>query len=92
MILPSSQSTPPQHHLQTDIMSAPNNMNQIKPIAPKPNNNSTKSEAVSTTTSGRQTPACRRKQMAFQHPTFGYAIPAPLPAKVARRNARERNR
>ena len=89
MILPSQ--TPPQ---QTVIMSAPN-MNQInKPIAPKPNsNNSTKSEAVSTTTgAARQTAACRRKQMAFQHPTFGYAIPAPLPAKVARRNARERNR
>ena len=33
---------------------------------------------------------CRRK-IAF-HPTLGYAIPPPQPAKVARRNARERNR
>ncbi len=33
---------------------------------------------------------CRRK-IAF-HPTLGYAIAPPQPAKVARRNARERNR
>ena len=28
----------------------------------------------------------------YHHPTLGYAIPPPQPAKVARRNARERNR
>merc|ERR1712018_204774 len=46
-----------------------------------------KSEVSSSTNSQRN---CRRK-IAF-HPTMGYAIPAPLPQKVARRNARERNR
>ena len=33
-----------------------------------------------------------RRKIAFMHPTLGYPIAAPLPAKVARRNARERNR
>ena len=33
-----------------------------------------------------------RKRMAFHHPVHGYAIPPPQPAKVARRNQRERNR
>ena len=56
---------------------------QQKTIAPKVE----KSEVSSSTTSQRN---CRRK-IAF-HPTMGYAIPAPLPQKVARRNARERNR
>ncbi len=32
-----------------------------------------------------------KRKLAF-HPTLGYAIPPPQPAKVARRNARERNR
>lgn len=32
------------------------------------------------------------KKKAYLHPTLGYAIPPPVPAKVARRNARERNR
>jgi len=87
MILP-----PPQ---QTTVMSGNNHQ---KPIAPKlgdAQSSSTKSEAVSTTT-GRQGAGAGatgyRKKIAFQHPTFGYAVPAPLPAKVARRNARERNR
>lgn len=32
------------------------------------------------------------RKKAFHHPTLGYAIPPPVPAKVARRNQRERNR
>lgn len=56
-----------------------------KSIAPKCSNSS---EAVSSSTSSSK--GCRRK-IAF-HPTLGYAVQPPLPAKVARRNARERNR
>ena len=86
MILPNQNQL--QNHQQTpSAMSANTNSHQQKPIAPKPN--SSCEQAVSTTT---RTTAGSRKQLAFQHPTFGYAIPAPLPAKVARRNARERNR
>ena len=33
-----------------------------------------------------------RRKIAFMHPTLGYPIAAPMPAKVQRRNARERNR
>ena len=44
------------------------------------------SEVVSSTTSVKKRKACA------YHPTLGYAIPPPVPAKVARRNARERNR
>ena len=76
--------------------------NILKPLAPKLAKKSTaassstsNSEAnvSSTTTSitgGRGTGNNGRKK-AF-HPTLGYAIPPPLPAKVARRNQRERNR
>ena len=51
-------------------------------IAPK-----TTSEVTSSSSSTMR----RSRKMAF-HPTLGYAIPPPQPAKVARRNARERNR
>jgi achaete-scute complex protein len=37
------------------------------------------------------TAGCRRR-IAFVHPTLGYAIAPPVPAKVQRRNLRERNR
>ena len=57
---------------------------QQQKIAPK----TEKIEATST--SNPTSRNCRRK-IAF-HPTMGYAISPPLPAKVARRNARERNR
>ena len=62
------------------------NMAQVlKPLAPKLKKNC---ETVSSTTMG---PLRRGRNKAF-HPTLGYAIPPPVPAKVARRNARERNR
>eukprot|EP00095_Tigriopus_kingsejongensis_P005568 snap_masked-scaffold12_size759060-processed-gene-3.3 protein:Tk05568 transcript:snap_masked-scaffold12_size759060-processed-gene-3.3-mRNA-1 annotation:"transcriptional regulator" len=65
-----------------------------KPIAPKLKGNGHKasdsaspnSEAVTSSTGTK----CRRK-IAY-HPLHGYPIPPPQPAKVARRNARERNR
>ena len=72
---------------------------QHKAIAPKAgfrngNATSTGSELVTSTSSHRPTSAsaasCRRR-IAF-HPTLGYAITPTVPAKVARRNARERNR
>ena len=77
------------------------NQQQHKPIAPKNgfrNGNqaaaATGSELVTSTSSHRPTAAtaasCRRR-IAF-HPTLGYAITPTVPAKVARRNARERNR
>ena len=80
------------------------NMSQHqKMIAPKTSNNfggrnnsatMTGSETVSSSTSAnhRQTSSasCRRR-IAF-HPTLGYAITPTVPPKVARRNARERNR
>ncbi len=66
-----------------------------KPIAPKMT--AKKSEASSTTnmvqpqnSGAGGARGCRRK-IAF-HPTLGYAVAPPMPAKVARRNARERNR
>ncbi|XP_059080310.1 helix-loop-helix protein 4-like [Tigriopus californicus] len=67
---------------------------QPKAIAPKLKGNNHKAsasaspnnEAVTSSTGTK----CRRK-IAF-HPLHGYPIPPPLPAKVARRNARERNR
>jgi hypothetical protein len=50
------------------------------------------SDVVSSSTSSqRATSASCRRRIAF-HPTLGYAIAPTLPAKVARRNARERNR
>lgn len=58
--------------------------NVLKPLAPKISKK-TSEPLVSSTTNNTK----RRK--AF-HPTLGYAIPPPIPAKVARRNARERNR
>jgi len=50
------------------------------------------SEAVSSSSSSSSNgrPICRRR-IAF-HPTLGYPIPPAVPPKVARRNARERNR
>ena len=71
-----------------------------KTIAPKSlnfggrNNISTNSEMVSSSTAtstNRPTSASCRRRIAF-HPTLGYAITPTMPAKVARRNARERNR
>ncbi len=73
---------------------------QQKTIAPKSlnfggrNNISTNSDMVSsstTTSTSRPTSASCRRRIAF-HPTLGYAITPTMPAKVARRNARERNR
>ena len=75
------------------------NTTVLKPLAPKVNQqnrkNSSKeplaqnSENVTSTTHGPIRGGTKRK--AF-HPTLGYAIPPPVPAKVMRRNARERNR
>ena len=82
--------------------------NVLKPLAPKlakkstaaaASSSSSNSEAnVSSTTNsvgsargGGPTNNGNGRKKAF-HPTLGYAIPPPLPAKVARRNARERNR
>lgn len=71
-----------------------------KPIVPKvephiPNTDFLKRsspDSVSSSTSGTMGPTSRcRRKIAF-HPIHGYAIPPPQPAKVARRNARERNR
>ena len=72
-----------------------------KPILPKQHSSSPPDSVSSSTNvlgnnngrtnlSGGGGGGCRRK-IAF-HPTLGYAIPPPQPAKVARRNARERNR
>ena len=69
-----------------------------KHIAPKMSSSDNSPDAVSSSTVASSSSSsnvmnnmrCRRK-IAF-HPTLGYAIPAPQPPKVARRNARERNR
>ena len=65
--------------------------NVLKPLAPKlaKKTAAPSSEAVSSTTNNLA--GVRGRKKAF-HPTLGYAIPPPIPAKVARRNARERNR
>ena len=73
----------------------------LKPLAPKVTqqrkNNSSKeplaqnSDNVSSTTNTHGPVRGGMKRKAY-HPTLGYAIPPPVPAKVARRNARERNR
>lgn len=47
-------------------------------------------DAVSSSTPNNSRPLCKRR-IAF-HPTLGYPIPPAVPPKVARRNARERNR
>ncbi len=57
----------------------------MQKIAPK--NHQTSDQVTSTSSNSKN---CRRK-IAF-HPTLGYAVTPPVPAKVARRNARERNR
>ncbi len=59
-------------------------------LAPKMDNSHSPPALVSSTSNQQQPRNCRRK-IAF-HPTLGYAIPPPLPAKVARRNERERKR
>ena len=69
-------------------------MQQPKPIAPKlsPKDDLNTNDCVSSSSTIVNTNSMRcRKKIVF-HPTLGYAIPAPQPAKVARRNARERNR
>lgn len=75
----------------------------VKPIAPKINNRQRKDAQVDSTTSTSMTTmttmtlatttakAAAKRKIAF-HPSLGYAIPPPIPPKVARRNARERNR
>ena len=62
-------------------------------LAPKMPDNSppaTVTSSTSATAAGRGNGGCRRK-IAF-HPTLGYPMPPVLPAKVERRNLRERNR
>lgn len=71
-------------------------MQQPKPIAPtalsaKDDLNTANDCVTSSTIVNRNSSMRCRKKIVF-HPTLGYAIPAPQPAKVARRNARERNR
>ena len=61
----------------------------LKPLAPKRQQKKESSELVSSTT---QVKAGKRKANMLYNPTLGYAIPPPVPQKVARRNARERNR
>ena len=61
----------------------------LKPLAPKRQQKKDSSELVSSTT---QVKAGKRKANMLYNPTLGYAIPPPVPQKVARRNARERNR
>jgi hypothetical protein len=63
-----------------------------KPLAPKMLDNSPPGTVTSSTSLPRGGGGGCRRKIAFQHPTFGYAIPPPLPAKVARRNERERKR
>ena len=60
----------------------------LKTLAPKVSKKVSKESEISSTT---QNGTKKRKALAY-HPTLGYAIPPPVPAKVARRNARERNR
>ena len=82
-------SSPSDMNSLTVIMPA----NQVKPIAPrlsikrKDNNN----QADSTTTTAAMPKPNNKRKITF-HPSLGYAIPPPIPPKVARRNARERNR
>ena len=79
---------------------ASTNTTVLKPLAPKvtqQRKNSSKeplassSDNVSSTTSIGPNRGGGTKRKAY-HPTLGYAIPPPVPQKVARRNARERNR
>ena len=78
----------------------PNNQQQqqhqhVKPIAPRINSKLQRKDAevdsTTTTTSTTITKPNNKRKIAF-HPSLGYAIPPPIPPKVARRNARERNR
>lgn len=66
------------------------NMSSFQPKTIAPKLCSPDSVSSSSSSPAHLNRPCRRK-IAF-HPTLGYAIPPPLPAKVARRNARERNR
>ena len=74
----------------------PNNHQQqnVKPIAPRINIKQRKDAQVdsTTTTSTTTTTKVNNKRKIAFHPSLGYAIPPPIPPKVARRNARERNR
>lgn len=64
-------------------MAVVSSMHHPQHIAPK----MTKSdEQVSSSTNKKP------QGVVYHHPTLGYAIPPPQPAKVQRRNARERNR
>ena len=82
----------PPHHQQQ------HQTTQVKPIAPRLNNKQQlpkeirsiiNSEVDSTTT---LTTKNSNKRKIVLHPSRGYAIPPPIAPKVARRNARERNR
>ena len=83
-------SNPSDMNSLTVIMPA----NQVKPIAPRLNikrkDNNNQADSTTTTTTAMAKPNNKRK-ITF-HPSLGYAIPPPIPPKVARRNARERNR
>jgi achaete-scute complex protein len=80
----------------------PNNQQQqhqhVKPIAPRINSKLQRKDAevdsttTTTTTSTTTTIKPNNKRKIAFHPSLGYAIPPPIPPKVARRNARERNR
>ncbi len=75
------------------------NKNKNKPIAPKMSNNNKKDNALkdssnsggdngvssSTNNSSANSGSVRGKRKLAFHPTLGYAIPPPQPAKVARR-------
>lgn len=91
---------------KTEAPSAMNSLtvilpSSVKPIAPRINNRQRKDAQVDSTTSTPMTSAstmtttiakaATKRKIAF-HPSLGYAIPPPIPPKVARRNARERNR
>ena len=79
-------SVPNFHSVRTDMV-----LTAHKSIAPKcPPQLKTEDQVSSSTSNPAASRGCRRK-IAF-HPTLGYAITPPVPQKVARRNARERNR
>jgi achaete-scute complex protein len=68
--------------------------NPVKPIAPRIHNRQQRKDvaADSTTPAAATLPKTASKRKIAFHPSLGYAIPPPIPPKVARRNARERNR
>lgn len=94
MTLWTSESSTAMNSMTVIMPSNPH----VKPIAPRINNSrqqrdvqvdSTTTTATTTTSAASKT--SNKRKIAF-HPSLGYAIPPPIPPKVARRNARERNR